>query len=194
MRPGTRRSQPLHFTILALGLCPPGARVHADSTVVFNEIMYHPLGNEAQLEWIELYNQMAVDMDISRWSLGGGIHFEFPEGTVVRGGGLVVIAASPSALKAATGFENSLGPLEGHLDNSGEHLDLLNNNGRVMDTIKYRDSGDWPVGADGSGASLAKISPDSASEPAENWTTSPKVGGTPGQHNFAPAALQAWPD
>ena len=52
-----------------------------DSTVVFNEIMFHPADNEA-LEFIELHNQMAVDMDVSKWELSGGVNFEFPEGTV----------------------------------------------------------------------------------------------------------------
>ena len=46
--------------------------------------MYHPNAtNEAQLEWVELHNQMAVDMDISGWSLAGGVKFTFAEGTVI---------------------------------------------------------------------------------------------------------------
>ena len=38
-----------------------------DSTVVFSELMYNPLGDE-QLEWIELHNEMAVDIAVDfRW-------------------------------------------------------------------------------------------------------------------------------
>ena len=73
-------------SLLFLGLSSRSA--HADSTVVFNEIMYHPFTNEAELEWIELYNQMAVDMDISHWYITGGITFQFPEETIVPGGRL----------------------------------------------------------------------------------------------------------
>src|ERR1051326_908988 len=51
----------------------------ADSVVVFNEIMYHPATNEPALEWLELHNQMAVNMDLSGWSLDGGVQFKFPE-------------------------------------------------------------------------------------------------------------------
>src|ERR1051325_10200660 len=80
----------------------------ADSPVVFNEIMYHPLTNESQLEWVELQNQMAVDMDISHWRLDGGISFRFPEGTVIRAGGYFVVAASPSTLSMVTRFTNSV--------------------------------------------------------------------------------------
>ena len=57
-----------------------GCRAVADSTVVFNEIMYHPSTNEAALEWVELHNQMAVNMDVSGWSLQGGVQFECAEG------------------------------------------------------------------------------------------------------------------
>ena len=43
--------------------------LRADSTVVFNEVHYHPADRESSLEWIELYNQMAVTMDLSGWRL-----------------------------------------------------------------------------------------------------------------------------
>src|SRR6185503_20976603 len=59
----------------------------ADSVVVFNEIMYHPATNEPGLEWVELYNQNAVDVDLSGWRLTGGIDYTFANGTVIRGGG-----------------------------------------------------------------------------------------------------------
>src|SRR6266568_3974413 len=78
----------------------------ADSAVVFNEIMYHPASNEAALEWLELHNQMAVNMDLSRWSLDGGVQFKFAEGTVVPGGGYLVVAVAPPALAAVTGYTN----------------------------------------------------------------------------------------
>ena len=54
------RNLPVTFEILE-------RRLVLDSTVVFNEIMYHPQEEEDPLEWIELYNQMANDMDISGW-------------------------------------------------------------------------------------------------------------------------------
>ena len=53
-----------------------------------------------------------------------------------------------------------------------------------MDRLNFGDSGKWPVEADGSGATLAKINPNTASQPAENWTHSKKFGGTPGAVNF----------
>jgi hypothetical protein len=63
----------------------------ADSVVVFNEVMYHPAANEAAFEWVELHNQMAVDVDLGGWSVRGGIDYFFPEGTVISGGGYLVV-------------------------------------------------------------------------------------------------------
>ena len=156
----------------------------ADSIVVFNEIMYHPFTNEAALEWVELHNQMAVDVDLSGWALTGGSSYQFAEGTVISGGGYVVVSVSPADLRAATGLTNVFGPFTGRLSNAGETLELYNRNHRLMDAITYGVDGDWPVGPDGSGVSLAKRDEDAASAAPESWTVSAWTGGTPGRRNF----------
>src|SRR5437868_3807602 len=51
------------FRLILIALFAVLHSLRADPAVVFNEIMYHPATNEANLEWVELYNQMAVDMD-----------------------------------------------------------------------------------------------------------------------------------
>ncbi|MBI4586662.1 MAG: lamin tail domain-containing protein [Planctomycetes bacterium] len=157
----------------------------ADSTVVFNEILYHAPAGAGEVEWVELFNQMGVDMDVSNWRLAGGIDFHLPEGTIVPGGGFLVIARSPAALETATGYAGALGPYTGRLDNRGDLLELRNNNDRLMDKVDYKDSGAWPAAPDGSGASLAKTDPDAASAPAGSWSWSAQAGGTPGKPNFA---------
>ncbi|MFV2069934.1 MAG: lamin tail domain-containing protein, partial [Pirellulales bacterium] len=163
-------------------------RLALDSTVVFSEVMYNPAGADGTREWLELHNQMAVNMDISGWQLDGGVTFSFAEGTIVPGGGYLVIAADPAALEASTGLTDVMGPFLGRLSNGGERLELLNNNDRVMNRLDYGDDGPWPVGPDGSGATLAKRTPNAASEGAVNWTTSWQIGGTPGAVNFDTAA------
>lgn len=169
--------------VALLSLLP--LRLRADSTVVFNELMYHPNAtNEAQLEWIELHNQMAVDMDISGWSLTGGIQFTFAEGTVIGGGKYILVATSPATLTAASGATNVLGPLLGRLSNAGDTLNLRNNNQRLMDSVSYGVEGEWPVAPDGAGPSLAKFSRNAGSDLAANWRASAQVGGTPGRENF----------
>ena len=159
-------------------------RIVLDSTVVFNEVMYNPLGGEdSGTEWIELYNQLAIDMDISEWVLDGGVKFTFPDKTIVPGRGHIVIAADPAALEGVAGSA-VLGPFEGRLSNAGERLVLYNNDDRRMNVVDYGDNGDWPVGPDGGGVSLSKGNQLGGSHLSENWTISESVGGTPGIDNF----------
>ena len=160
------------------------ARVVLDSTVVFNEIMYNPPGEtDNTLEWIELYNQLAVDMDISDWRLQGGVQFDFPDGTIVPGRDYLIIAADPAAFQAETG-KSAMGPFTGRLNNAGDQLRLYNNDERLMNEVQYGVGADWPTAPDGSGASLAKASERTASHVAASWTHSPEYGGTPGAANF----------
>ncbi|MDB4265154.1 lamin tail domain-containing protein [bacterium] len=178
-----------------------------DSVVVFNEIHYHPAGDDSSLEYIELYNQMSVDVDLSNWKITGDVGFDFPEGTVIPTGGYLVIAQDPSALQTATGFGGALGPLTGLFSNSGGELRLYNNNRsfrtlpggagssgeilddlegrRVMDEITFTDVAPWPVGADGSGATLSKRDPATGTSNPFHWSASVSLNGTPGQSNEA---------
>ena len=148
--------------------------------MVFNEIMYHPATNETNLEFVELYNMFSYDTDVSRWAIKGGVDFDFPDGTVIAATSCLVVAVNPSALQAESGYPDALGPFGGRLANNGETLRLENNMGRLMDEVSYDVEDDWPVAPDGSGVSLVKIDPDTASPPAENWGWSDVVGGSPG--------------
>ncbi|MBI4328153.1 MAG: lamin tail domain-containing protein [Chloroflexi bacterium] len=176
--------KPLVAAILALELLAAAWARGADGTVVFNEIMYHPATNEAALEWVELHSLMTVDMDLSGWSISGGIDYVFPPGTIVKGGGYLVVAISPATFQASTGLTNLLGPFTGRLSNGGEQLELRNNNGRLIDEVAYGDDGDWPVAADGSGASLLKREPNTPRDAPGSWAASPDIGGSPGARNF----------
>ena len=195
----------LAFAILVGIPSLAGAR---DSVVVFNEVHYHPANDHSSLEYIELYNQLAVEVDISNWRLDGDIDFDFPEGTIIPGRGYLVIANNPSALSAATGYNGALGPYNRALSNSGNTVTLYNNNRsfrsqagagsigeatdelegrRIMDELDYRDQHPWPMGPDGSGFTLAKRDPPTATAHPGNWVVSIQVNGTPGSANTFPA-------
>ncbi len=167
---------------LAVSLFAPSLR--ADTVVVFTELMYHPATDEAANEWVELHSQMAVDVDISGWSLTGGIDFAFPEGTIIPGGGYIVVGSDPTSLADVVDPEALFGPYLGRLDNGGERIDLVAVGGRVMDSVRYFDAGRWPVSPDGSGTSLARIDPGSVREGPQYWRASEQIGGTPGAVNF----------
>ena len=117
----------------------------ADAVVVFNEVMYHPPNTETNLEWFELHNQLAVDVDISEWAITGGVQYTFPNGTVIKGRGYAVVAVSPSSLAAATGLTGIYGPYTNRLGNNGDVIRLRNNSGRLMDELAYGVDDDWPI-------------------------------------------------
>jgi hypothetical protein len=155
----------------------------ADAVLVFNEINYHPATNEPAMEWVELYNQLAVDLDESGWRLTGDIGYTFPAGSRVPGRGFVVVAINPAALMAATGITNVVGPFTNRLSNGGGTIRLRNNNDRVMDEINYGTDGDWPVAPDGAGPALAKLDEEMGSAHAASWRASTLMSGSPGVIN-----------
>ena len=150
-----------------------------DAVVTFNEIHYNPASGQ-DAEWIELHNQMAVNVDISGWSLADGIDYVFPKSTVIPGGGYLIVAKTPGHASLA-GISGVAGPFAGNLSNSGETIDLLTRTGRLMDRVSYKDTYPWPVTADGAGATLAKRRGGSSAEDPANWRA---ATGTPAALNF----------
>ena len=172
--------------------------------MVFNEVHYHPENDETTLEYLELYNQLAVEVDLSNWRLDGDIDFDFPEGTIISGRGYLVVAKDPAALSAATGHNAALGPYNRNLSNSEGTVFLYNNNlsfrsqagsgsigsatsdlegRRRMDELHFSDVAPWPTGPDGSGLTLAKRDPSTGTAEPKNWTVSNQANGTPGSEN-----------
>ncbi len=150
----------------------------ADATAVFNEVMYHP-APAGSPEWVEFKNTLSVDLDLSGWKITGGANYVFPEGTVLPAGGFVVVSSAAGIPAGA------LGPWTGSLANEGETIRLRNRNDGIIDEMTYNDAGDWPIGADGSGSTLAKLRADTASADPASWRVSSQTGGTPGAENFS---------
>lgn len=191
---GTNTSAAIAATPAMNTVFPTSSASSADAVLTFNEIMYHPATNEAGMEWMEFYNQLAVDIDISGWRVTGDTDFVFPAGTRVAGRSYIVLARNPTTLMAATGLSsNVFGPFVSPLNNQGGTLELYNNSGRLMDAVAFGTDGDWPVTPDGAGPSLAKIDHDWGSASAANWKAGWQNGGTPGVENFVspPAPVTA---
>ncbi len=177
---GAQRRESVRFGVLAVGLA---FSVIARAAVI-SEIHYHPPVGDEGLEFIELANDSSTPEDISGWSFVEGIDFTFPAGTVLDGHALIVVAADGSALKARHGIQNAVGNFTGVLDGSGERITLANHAGIVVQSLRYRDGGKWPVGPDGVGHSLVLKSLRLDPGEPESWTQSPKLGGSPGVENF----------
>jgi hypothetical protein len=165
----------LSIAILAATPCSAG--------IIINEIHYHPRSDEAALEWIEVANDSSTPMDISGYAFVDGISYVFPQGTILDGRGLLVVALDAAALQARLGV-SALGNFSGRLDNDGERVSIANHAGIVVESVRYGDRGKWPVAADGSGHSLALRSIYLDSGEPESWGQSLQHDGSPGEPNF----------
>jgi len=157
-----------------------------DPVIVINEIMYNPatsLGNDADYEYLELYNNSGFAVDITGWSIATAITYTFEAGTVMATDSYLVIALKPDTIIAHYGINNVVGPFSGGLNNTGEPVELKDAFGNLHDIVTYADGGDWPSEPDGSGPSLELLDPDLDNSLPENWSASFVNDGTPGMQN-----------
>ncbi len=158
------------------------------SSLVITEIMYNPSdrADGKELEFVELYNSQPYFEDISGWKLAGDIEFKFPAGTVIPGGGFLVVAASPDDVRVIYGLDRVLGPFSGRLSNGGGNLRLVGDHNAVFLDIEFNDSAPWPELADGTGHSLVLARPSHGEDNPRAWAASRIRGGSPG----APEAIE----
>ena len=183
--------------------------------VVINEIQYHPLAGSP--EFIELLSIGSAPVDLGAgWQLGGvraaddSGRFEFPPGTVLQPGELLLIApilpAEFLALVDVPAGVQVLGPWSGALDNGGELLRLWQpievfgfDALLRVDRVRYDDGAPWPEGGfveggepgpDGGGPSLERVLASSWGNDPENWAVSLAAPGTPGARNDASPVVE----
>ncbi len=164
---------------------PPGApwtrRVTpTGGAVVFSELMLgassdRRIPSAPATAWLELFNPMSIEIDVSGWRLAGDFQFTFPDGSFIGAGARAVVAVDPAAL-AVSGVSPQ-GPMTGAWPVSAL-LELRNNMDRLMDLVAF-DAGPWPPLAPAS--AITKRDPLALSARAESWTPSPTAGGTPGR-------------
>ena len=152
--------------------------------VVISEIHYNPAPGDEGLEFIELTNETPTPEDLSRYSFSEGVEFAFPDGTILMGHESIVVCADVDAVQERYGIENAVGNFVGRLESDGERLELVNHSGAVLQSVRFRDDGKWPVGPDGTGHTLILVESYLDSSEPESWTMSPELGGTPGRRNF----------
>ncbi len=160
------------------------------SPVVINEIMYHPISENDDDEYVELYNRSGSAVDISGWQLQEGISYTFPPNTILAPNAYIVVAANRTNLIAKypqLNNTNTFGNFSGRLSNSGERIvlakvdDLISTTGGVtvtnlfyipMNEVTYADGGRWGKWSDGGGSSLELIDPNADTRLAPNWADS----------------------
>jgi hypothetical protein len=160
------------------------------TSLVISEIMYHP--TNSNLAFVEVFNSRGEPQDLSGYQLGGSIGYTFPTGTVLAGGGFLVIAKSPADLANVYGLTGVLGPFTNNLPHDTGTVMLRNQAGGVFLEVDYSDSPPWPVAADGAGHSLVLARPSYGENNPVAWAASDSIGGSPGKLDpFTPDPLRS---
>ncbi|MCF7669289.1 MAG: lamin tail domain-containing protein [Verrucomicrobia bacterium] len=159
--------------------------------VVISELMYHPISDDVDDEYIELFNRGSNAVDMSGWRFTDGIDFTFPEDAIIPAGGYVVAAENAGRLVkrySQLNESNTFGNYGGRLSNSGERvalcrpetMTLINPDSVVstitayvlVDEVEYVDGGAWGKWSDGGGSRLELIDTRVDNSVAANWADS----------------------
>lgn len=182
---------------LAVGILTGLFLPHSSSqAVTVSEVMYHPLGDNPDaeqygLEFIELFNESPVPVDLGGYRFIRGISgpaqqpdYVIPAGTTIPAGEYLVVARDPVAMQAL-GVQRVVGPYTGHLRNSGERVTFVNPAGQEVFDFTFSDMGDWPAAGDGTGHSIVLNDPGEDPDRGRNWHHSMLPGGSPGRDDLA---------
>jgi hypothetical protein len=156
--------------------------------VVINEIMYHPISNDKDDQYLELHNPGETAVELGGWRLAAGVDFNFAPGTVIPPGGYLVVARNATQLRTHYDYltaANTVGNFQGSLSGKGARVALVrpervmdNSNGQtnelyvVVDEVTYGTGGRWGRWSDGGGSSLELVDARSNRRCAANWADS----------------------
>jgi hypothetical protein len=145
------------------------------------EIMYHPAEpNDPCQEFIELKNTGTSTLNLNLVKFTDGIHFMFPNMTLVAGDYVLVVEDINAFVAKYGGGKNVAGQYTGNLANDGEHIRLEDAIGRTILDFNYSDG--WQDATDGEGFSLNILDANADANTwakQESWAASKYAGGTP---------------
>jgi hypothetical protein len=165
--------------------------------VVINELMYGPISEDADDQYVELFNKGTNAISLRDWKFVHGIGYKFPDDAVLPPGGYVVVARKLPQLLAKyphLGPTNAFGDFSGRLSRGGERVAVArpdyytktnggvvvtNMNSVIVDEVTYKPGGRWGKWADQGGSSLELIDPRSNHRMAFSWGDSDETGKAP---------------
>lgn len=176
-----------------LAALTPGAAnaVPVLEPLVINEIMYHPISEDPDDEYVEIHNRSLETVPLDGWRLEDGIDFAFPADAAIPAGGYAVVARNATHLLARhphLNASNTFGNYAGSLRDSGDCVTLARPETQVStnaygvvrtntwyvpaNRVAYLDGGQWGQWSDGGGSSIELIDPRADNRIAANWADS----------------------
>jgi hypothetical protein len=121
----------------------PDSDGNSEPLIEFGTIEFNPDSGNQDMEYIEMVNNNNIAVDISNWTLGGGIEMLFAGGTVIPANSSLFVSPDVKAFRARTtspkGGERRLvvGAYKGHLSSFGESLELRDASGALNSTTSF---------------------------------------------------------
>jgi hypothetical protein len=151
--------------------------------VVINEIHYDPDVKTELVEFIELHNTTAADIDLTGWYFTDAVSYQFPDGSILPAGGYIIVAQNPTHINIKWSSGRFIlpprlifGSFEGKLSSSGDKIVLCDAAGEEIDTVEYQLGFPWPTVGDavpadrpGTGHSIQLINPFLDNNLAGSW-------------------------
>jgi len=115
----------------------------ANPVITLGDVEHSPQSGDQDHEYIEILNDNSYAVDISGWKVQGAVDFVLPLGTVICANDHMYISPDVPSYKtrtsAPTGNQGHfvLGNYSGHLSSWGETIELLNQDGIVVDSLTY---------------------------------------------------------
>ena len=137
----------------------------------------------SDFEYIELLNTGATSLPLTGATFSDGVVFTFPSFTLAAGArGLVVANLAAFQLRYGHSLDAQIaGVFAGNLDNSGEHLQVLDVTGENILDFTYNNSWFPPSEEGGRSLVIRSANPDwSTYDLPQSWALSGTVGGSPG--------------
>jgi len=165
----------LYFVFLCFLLIPLNSLAANSLDVVINEIAWMGTLTSANDEWIELYDNTSSPIDLSGWTLKA--EDDSPsialKGTIPALGYFLLERTDDETVAEVKADQIYTGALE----NTGEKLELRDNNNFLVDIIDC--SSGWFGGDNATKQTMERKNLKTNGSIAENWQNSQSAGGTP---------------
>lgn len=140
------------------------------NNIIITEIHYAP--EDANLEFVELYNNGIETVDLSNWQLSKGISYTFPKGIQLQAKQYLVVAKSPYLLVKNFHLADSVqvvGSFDGRLTGDGESLLLSDHSKQEIDRVNYKNNYTWPICHITQKTSLQLVNPNYDNRIGNHW-------------------------
>jgi hypothetical protein len=146
--------------------------IEAEPSAMISKVYINSL-NTNYPEFLSLYNPSTNTADISGYQIDKGVTCTIPQGTTLEPGAIVYLTDQASSVCWDDITDPVIEWSAGKLSNNGEGLQLLDNNGIVIDFIRYNDDGKWPDGVFRNGEIMTLKDFNIDNHFPESWTTVP---------------------